>query len=54
LEAKDGGTELQLVHDGFKEMENYIIFSAMNDGWLKNMKKIGEYLNNANNDGNKA
>ena len=39
------GTELQLVHSGFKELENFMIFAAMNDGWFKNMHKIAELLN---------
>ena len=50
LHPKDGGTELELVHSGFKEIENMMIFSAMNDGWFKNMKKIGELINAAKND----
>lgn len=47
LLPKENGTELQLVHTGFKEITNMIIYSAMNGGWLQNMKKIGELLNNA-------
>ena len=43
LHEKDNGTELHLVHSGFKET-NALMFSIMNDGWLKNMHKIGEYL----------
>lgn len=49
LVPKENGTELRLVHTGFKELENYIIFSAMNEGWLKNMQKIGTLLNDAKN-----
>src|SRR6185437_9682252 len=44
LVPKDNGMELQLVHTGFKEIANMMIYPAMNDGWLKNMKKIGELL----------
>ena len=47
LHEKDNGTELQLVHSGFKETDAFM-FSIMNDGWLKNMHKIGEYLNMKN------
>jgi uncharacterized protein YndB with AHSA1/START domain len=49
LHPKDNGTELEIVHSGFKVLENLLIFNAMNDGWLKNMKKIVELLNNARN-----
>ena len=45
LQPKDGGTELALEHDGFKEVENFAIFNGMNEGWLKNMKKIAQLLN---------
>jgi uncharacterized protein YndB with AHSA1/START domain len=37
LEAKDGGTELNLVHSGFGVKTNAKIFDAMNGGWKKNM-----------------
>lgn len=47
LEAKDNGTELSLVHTGFREPENFIMYSAMNDGWLKNIKKIADLINTA-------
>lgn len=47
LVAKDDGTELSLVHSGFKEIKNLLIYNAMDDGWLKNMKKIGELINAA-------
>ena len=49
LHAKDNGTELELVHSGFKEMENFMMFNAMNDGWLRNMNKIIGLLNDAKN-----
>ena len=50
LLEKDGGTELQLVHSGFKDTDAFM-FSIMNDGWLKNMQKIVEYLNMKNDAG---
>ncbi len=46
LVAKDNGTELQLEHNGFTN-ENFAIYSALNEGWFKNMKKIVESLNRA-------
>ena len=46
LIEKNNGTELQLVHSGFKEIENYSIFMGMTEGWLKNMEKIAKLLNN--------
>lgn len=46
LVEKNNGTELQLLHSGFKEIENYQIFLGMTDGWLKNMEKIDKLLNN--------
>jgi uncharacterized protein YndB with AHSA1/START domain len=45
LTAKDNGTELFLEHSGFKVLENLAIFNSMNEGWLKNIKKIAELLN---------
>ena len=47
LVKKDNGTELRLDHTGFRELENYAIYPAMNEGWLKNMKKIPELINAA-------
>ncbi len=44
LVAKDNGTELQLLHSGFKEV-NIIMFTAMNNGWIQNMNKIAALLN---------
>ena len=49
LHEKDNGTELQLVHDGFKVLEDYFMFTAMDAGWLANMKKIPTLINNAKN-----
>jgi len=45
LQEKDNGTELHLMHTGFKEMENYTMYTAMDAGWLKNMGKIADLLN---------
>lgn len=45
LVEKDNGTELRLEHTGFKELENFKIYPAMNEGWLKNMQKIADRLN---------
>lgn len=50
LEAKENGTELFLEHSGFKELENFNMYTALNDGWLKNMHKIADRINAANND----
>ncbi len=47
LVEKDNGTELQLVHSGFKEIENLGIYTGMMNGWLKNMEKIAKQLNAA-------
>ena len=47
LVEKDNGTELILVHSGFKDTTNVLIYDAMNAGWLKNMHKIDESLNSA-------
>jgi len=46
LTEKNNGTELDLVHSGFKEgFEDVPIFSAMESGWLKNMKEIYQLIN---------
>ncbi|MEO9031826.1 MAG: SRPBCC domain-containing protein [Ginsengibacter sp.] len=45
LTPKDNGTELKLVHSGFKEIENLNMYSIMDDGWLRNIKKIDNLLN---------
>jgi uncharacterized protein YndB with AHSA1/START domain len=50
LHPKDKGTELFLVHSGFSEIENFAIYTAMNDGWLKNINKIAERINAAKDD----
>ncbi len=47
LNSKDKGTELQLGHTGFKEMEGFNMYSALNEGWLKNIQKIARLINAA-------
>ncbi len=44
LNPKDGGTELLLVHSGFRETDNFSIIEAMREGWRKNIIKISEKL----------
>ena len=39
--AKDNGTELQLVHNGFRALEDVVLH---NDGWTRIMNKIGTFL----------
>lgn len=46
LQPNDNGTELVLEHTGFKETD-FTMFSVMDEGWLKNIKKIGELIINA-------
>ena len=48
LIPKDNGTALLLEHTGFRGFENYGMFSAMNDGWFKNIQKIAELIKAAN------
>jgi uncharacterized protein YndB with AHSA1/START domain len=47
LVEKNNGTELQLEHSGFKDIENFAIYTAMTDGWMRNIQKIAELLNTA-------
>ena len=47
LTEKNNGTELQLAHSGFENVENLPIFYGFKDGWLKNMHKIYNKLNTA-------
>jgi len=44
LQPKEKGTELHLKHSGFKEAD-ITMYSAMNDGWFKNVLKIIDQLN---------
>ena len=46
LIEKDNGTELQLVHSGFENVDKLPIYHAMDEGWLKNIKEIYQFLNN--------
>jgi len=46
LHARDNGTELLLENTGFKEA-NFLLYAAMNKGWLDNMKKITDLPNKA-------
>ena len=45
MEPSGLGTNLHLLHSGFEGMENLSIFYAMDEGWLKNIRKIDELLN---------
>jgi len=47
LRPKDKGTELSLEHSGFKEIHNFNIYTAMNEGWLKNIQRIAVLINTA-------
>jgi uncharacterized protein YndB with AHSA1/START domain len=45
LRSKEDGTDLTLDHTGFKEIENFAIYTGMTDGWLKNLQKISVLIN---------
>jgi len=45
LHEKDNGTELALNHSGFREIENFSIYTIMDEGWLKNIQKISNLIN---------
>jgi uncharacterized protein YndB with AHSA1/START domain len=45
LIEKNNGTELQLAHSGFENVEKLPIYYGFQDGWLKNMHKINKLLN---------
>jgi uncharacterized protein YndB with AHSA1/START domain len=49
LEKYENGTKLFLKQSGFKEA-NLAIFTAMTDGWQKNIQKMANFLNSKNND----
>jgi uncharacterized protein YndB with AHSA1/START domain len=49
LLPKDNGTELILEHGAFKVMENLMLFTGMDEGWLRNMRKISELINKPKN-----
>jgi uncharacterized protein YndB with AHSA1/START domain len=48
LIPKDKGTELLLEHTGFRGYNNLSMFSALNEGWFKNIQKIAELIKVAN------
>jgi uncharacterized protein YndB with AHSA1/START domain len=48
LQPKDNGTELLLDHGDFAILKHISIFEAMNAGWLQNMHKILDRLNETN------
>jgi len=48
LQPKDNGTELLLEHGDFAVLKHMGIFDAMNVGWLQNMHKILNRLNETN------
>jgi len=48
LQPKDNGTELLLDHGDFAILKHIGIFEAMNAGWLQNMHKILDRLNETN------
>jgi uncharacterized protein YndB with AHSA1/START domain len=45
LRSKDNGTNLVLDHGDFAILENTVIFGGLNKGWLENMHKILNRLN---------
>jgi len=45
LHATENGTELLLENTGFKEA-NFMLYAAMNKGWLENMQKINALIIN--------
>ncbi len=47
LQEKENGTELRLNHSGFKEGIHVPLYTAMHDGWAKNIAKINNLLNTA-------
>jgi len=49
LTPKDNGTELLLVHNGFKGAAFMKMFNSMSEGWLKHITQIMKILNNTTN-----
>ena len=45
LKEQQDGTELELLHTGFTELAGLGMYSAMSEGWLRNMRKIAELIN---------
>lgn len=48
LISKDNGTELNLHQTGFKEKEYEAFYMAMKNGWIKQVEKLLQNLNNVN------
>jgi len=44
LHQKDEGSELELEHRGFRDAD-LNMYTAVDEGWLKNIKKIAELIN---------
>ena len=44
LHEKEHGTELLLEHTGIKDAD-FAMYTALNEGWLKNIKKINDLIN---------
>jgi uncharacterized protein YndB with AHSA1/START domain len=53
LVPKDKGTELFLDHTASEEFENFNMYSALKEGWLKNIQKIAELINTAKSEATK-
>jgi uncharacterized protein YndB with AHSA1/START domain len=53
LEKHGNGTKLFLIQSGFKE-NNLAIFTAMSDGWPKQIQKMVTHLNTIHNDSTNA
>lgn len=50
LTPKDNGTELQLVHAGFKGLKNFMAYVSMNAGWgSKIINRMKDMVNKAKN-----
>lgn len=48
LEMKEGGTELTLLHSGFKGLKNYLPYLIMGKGWLKIAKRLLHNMDQGN------
>ncbi len=49
LNPKDNGTELNLVHSGFKDPDNSALYDSMNGGWVKQTGIMSGLLNTPKN-----
>jgi uncharacterized protein YndB with AHSA1/START domain len=45
LTSKNKGTELSLLQTGFKEKENDLFYTAMNNGWPERVGKLLQIIN---------